>query len=723
MALPSRAGRPESVPQPAPTDVRGREERLPVPEAADERATVRREVIDRYLWPEELQAIERNERPHRAEEAAQLHEWLRAVDVERTYRDDDYYAQHFGQEQGFTRLSRSKDGQEVKHAFIERVVLEKEAKLRGTNSAMRILGIGRMPDGSLRFSGGDRPHEQGDPIDPIAAHALITGYETASRVKDPKQRIEALGRIVQDSYRLLGREPEIEIDLSDLIETQELVGPEPSPEDVRKAMSAEETALRGRIEQVQRERDALLVDPRASNWMREQVREQYGLDIADLERQLASLRQKEAAPEAVGADSEEIARLQGRIEQMRKQMASNEQLLSEGMRERLQPKMMEEVSALEAQIGKLRGARAPERGAVAAPEVVFEPEVVVPGAPEARPERGRTLSPEAVKTAREAYASESQKPSRWERLKGIAGGIWQNFVGEVKHFGRSLLDARWWRERAKTVATVGVLDLFNFFKYGRAARVEAKAVEGAYESLRAEIGLAPEQLEARITHIVDEAEGRLMKRLITYKNEFGEWTMEKERLDTFRNEVASRIRERYRAEQDFDRRGMRDSILRTFDPGWYRRGRWGIMGLALGANGLALALNALWKRPEALLPPGPPPGGPEGTVTIGPVEQLASMKGTAWDTAKEFVHGLKPDATSDEVVKAIRTVLERNGIYEPHSGLWSTADHLKAVTDGAKALGRTLIDAHKMPDGFPLRIPVDEIRAILGLAAKGGAVA
>lgn len=685
---------------------------------------VRREVIDRYLWPEEIQAIERGERPHRAEEAAQLREWLRNVDVERTYRDDAYYAQYFGPEQGFTRLSRSKDGEELKHAFIERVVLEKEAKLRGTDSAMRILGIARMEDGSLRFHGGDQPHEQGDPIDPLTVHALITGFEMASRNKDPNKRVAALGRVIRDSYRILGREAEFQLDVSDLLDVQDLAEPDPGPEDVRKAMGAEETALRGRIAQIQRERDALLADPKATEWMKGRVREEYDRDIAGLEQRLASMQRKEAAPEAAGVDSEEIARLQQRIENMRKQLVVNESnpILSESMRDNLRQKIGADIATLEAEIAKRRGPRAPEGAAVAQPDVTFEP---TPSGPEARPERGPTLSPEAVKTAREAYASESQKPSRWDRLKGIASGIWSNFVGEVKHFGRSLLDARWWKERAKTVATVGVLDLFHFFKYGRAARVEAKAIEGAYESLRAEIGLAPEALEARIKHIVDEAEGRLMARLITYKNEFGEWTMEKERLDKFRDEVETRIRERYRAEQDFDRRGMRDSIIKTFDPGWYRRGRWGIMGLALGANGLALALSRMGGR--AL--PGPetwkvgPPKGPKAGIDIGPIEQLTGMKGTAWDTAKHLVRELKPGASSEEMVAAIRKVLEHNGIYEGHSGLWSNADHLKAVTEGAKALGRTLIDAHKMPDGFPLRIPVDEIRAILGLASKGGAVA
>lgn len=724
MALLSRAGRPEVAPVPGDGEDRGKPVELPPeqPEAAaGDRAAVRQEVIDQYLWPEEIKSVERGERPHRAEEAAQLREWLRNVDVERTYRDDAYYAQYFGPEQGFTRLSRSKDGEELKHAFIERVVLEKEAKLRGTENAMHVLGIARMPDGSLRFHGGDRPHEQGDPIDPLTAHALITGYETATWLKDPRQRQEARARIVRDSYRLLGRVPDIDIDLDDLIDVQDLTEPEPRPEDVRKAMNVEETALRGRIAQIQRERDALLADPKASEWMRQRVTEEYGRDIAELEQRLASLQQKEAAPEATGADSEEIAKLQQRIENMRKQLAVNESnpILSESMRDNLRQKIEADIATLGGEIAKRRGARAPGK-----PE--FPPEGIDITFDEfEKAPAGPMLSPEAVKTAREAYASESQKPSRWDRLKGIAGGIWQNFVGEVKHFGRSLLDARWWKERAKTVATVGVLDLFHFFKYGRAARVEAKAIDGAYESLRAEVGLAPEALETRIKHIVDEAEGRLMARLITYKNEFGEWTMEKERLDKFRDEVATRIRERYRAEQDFDRRGMRDSIIKTFDPGWYRRGRWGIMGLALGANGLALALSRMGGR--AL--PGPeswkvgPPKGPRAGIDIGPIEQLTGMKGTAWDSAKHLVREWKPSASSEEMVSVIRKILEHNGIYEPHSGLWSTADHLKAVTEGARALGRTLIDAHKMPDGFPLRIPVDEIRAILGLAAKGGAVA
>lgn len=736
MALPSpsRAGRSEAAPQPVSPDERGKGgEQLPVPEAADARAAVRQEILDRYLWPEELQAIERNERPHRAEEAAQLREWLRNVDVERTYSDDAYYAQYFGPEQGFTRLSRSKDGEELKHAFIERVVLEKGAKLRGTDSAMRILGIARMSDGSLRFHGGDRPHEQGDPIDPLTAHALITGFETASWAKDSKQRTAALDRVIRDSYRILGREAEFQLDVSDLIDVEDLTEPEPRPEDVRKAMGAEETALRGRIAQIQRERDALLADPKATEWMKGRVREEHDRDIAELEQRLASLQQKEAAPEAAGVDSEEIARLRERIDQLRKNLAVNETggFLSPAMREELREKIGKDIAALEGEIGKRRSASGPRvvigetRTEQVIPEVTFKPEVVVPGAPEARPERGPTLSPEAVKAAREAYASESQKPSRWDRLKGIAGGIWQNFVGEVKHFGRSLLDARWWKERAKGLATAGVLEFFHFFKYGRAARAESKAIEDAYDSLRAEVGLAPEALEQRIKNIVDESEGRLMARLITYKDEFGEWVMEKERLDKFRDEVASRIRERYRDEQDFDRKGMRDSILRTMDPGWYRRGRWGVMSLGLAANGLALVLSRMGGR--AL--PGPeswkvgPPKGPKAGIDIGPIEQLTGMKGTAWDTAKHVVRELKPGASSEEMVAAIRKVLEHNGIYEGHSGLWSNADHLKAVTEGAKALGRTLIDAHKMPDGFPLRIPVDEVRAILGLAAKGGAVA
>lgn len=704
--------------------MQGREPQLPPeqPEAAArDRAAVRQEVIDQYLWPEEIKSVERGEHPHRAEEAAQLREWLRNVDVERTYRDDAYYAQYFGPEQGFTRLSRSKDGEELKHAFIERVVLEKEVKLRGTENVMHVLGIARMPDGSLRFHGGDRPHEQGDPIDPLTAHALITGYETATRLKDPKQRQEARARIVRDSYRLLGRVPDIEIDLDDLIDVQDLTEPEPRPEDVRRAIGAEETALRGRIAQVQRERDAILADPKASEWMRQRVTEEYGRDIAELEQRLASLQQKEAAPEATGVDSEEIAKLQQRIDNMRKQLAVNESnpILSESMRDNLRQKIEADIATLGGEIAKRQGARAPGK-----PE--FPPEGIDITFDEfEKAPAGPTLSPEAVRTAREAYASESQKPSRWDRLKGIAGGIWQNFVGEMKHFGRSLLDARWWKERAKGLATAGVLEFFHFFKYGRAARAESKAIEHVYDSLRAETGLAPAELEARITHIVDESEGRLMKRLITYRDEFGEWVMEKERLDKFRDEAASRLRERYRAEQDFDRKGMRDSILRTMDPGWYRRGRWGVMSLGLAANGLALALSRMGGR--AL--PGPeswkvgPPKGPKAAIDIGPIEQLTGMKGTAWDSAKHLVREWKPGASSEEMVSVIRKILEHNGIYEPHSGLWSTADHLKAVTEGAKALGRTLIDAHKMPDGFPLRIPVDEIRAILGLAAKGGAVA
>jgi hypothetical protein len=685
-----------------------------------------REIIDRYLGPEEIQAVERGERPHRVEEAAQLREWLRNVDVERTYRDDAYYSQYFGTEKGFTRLSRSKDGEELKHAFIERVVFEKEVKLRGTENAMHFLGIARMPDGSLRFHGGDRPHEQGDPIDPLVAHALITGYETAMWNKDPKLRKEARARVVRDSYRLLGREAEIEIDVDDLIEeTQHIVGPETGSADVRRATSTEETALRGRIAQVQRERDALLADPQASEWMQQRVREEYGRDIAELEQRLASLQQRETAPEAVGADSEEIARLQQRIDAMWKQLALNatNPTLSDSMRERIREETEAAALELEAQIAKLQKARIPEGTAVAQPDVTFEP---TPTGPEARPERGPTLSPEAVRTTREAYAAEAQKPSRWERLKGIAGGIWSNMVDGAKHFGRSLMDARWWKERAKTVATMGVLDLFHFFRYGRAARVEAKAIEGAYDSLRAEVGLSGEQLEARIKNVVDEAEGRLMKRLITYKDEFGEWVMEKERLDKFRDEAASRIRERYRAEQDFDRKGMRDAILRTMDPGWYRRGRWGVLGLMLGAHGLAFVLSKL--GPTPLGPErwavGPPKKGPTASVDIGPVEQFTGMKGTAWDTAKRFVRTLKPDASPGEMAASIRKVLEHNGIYEGHCpDLWNPAEHLKAVTEAAKGLGRTVIDAHKMPDGFPLRIPVDEVRAILGLAAKGGAVA
>jgi len=692
--------------------------------AEDPREAIRREIIDRYLWPEEIQSVERGERPHRAEEAAQLREWLRSVDVEQTYRDDDYYAQHFGDEFGFTRLSRSKDGEELKHAFIERVVLEKEAKLRGTDSAMQILGIARMADGSLRFHGGDRPHEQGDPIDQLVAHALITGYETAMWLKDPKQRQEARARIVRDSYRLLGRVPDIEINLDDLIETQELVGPEPGPEDVRRAMSAEEAALRRRLAQIQKERDALLADSKASDWMRKQITEQYGRDIAELEQRLAQLQQREAAPETTGADDEEAARLRGRIENMRKQLAVNEQnpILSESMRESLRQKIEADIVALEAEIAKRQGARAPGKPEFPAEgiEITFDELETAPVSP--------TLSPEAVKTARDAYATEAKKPSRWERLTKVMGGALRGMWDEARHFGRSLMDARWWKERAKTVLSAGVLDLHHFFKYGRAARVEAKAIEGAYDSLRAEVGLAPEALEARIKNVVDEAEGRLMKRLVTYKDEFGAWVMEKERLDTFREEVATRIRDRYKAEQDFDRKGMRDAILKTMDPGWYRRGRWGIMGLGLAANGLALALSKLGPTPVGpeRWAVGPPkaPAGPEGTLTLGPIEQITGMKGTAWDTVKHFVRNLKPDASSEEMVATIRKVLEHNGIYEPHSGLWPTADHLQAVTEGAKALGRTLIDAHKMPDGFPLRIPVDEIRTILGIGAKGaGAVA
>lgn len=727
MALPSRVGKPELTPVPAGDELTRRAELPPVqPEVApDARESVRREVIDRYLWPEEIQTVERGERPHRAEEAAQLQEWLRNVDVERTYSDDAYYAQYFGPEQGFTRLSRSKDGEELKHAFIERVVLEKEAKLRGTENAMHVLGIARMSDGGLRFHGGDRPHEQGDPIDPVTAHALITGFETASWLNDPKERTAAIGRVVSDSYRIFGREAEFQLDVSDLLDVQDLVGPESGPEDVRKAINAEETALRGRIAQIQRERDALLADPEATEWMRQRVTEEYGRDIAELEQRLASLQQREAAPEAAGADSEEIARLQGRIDNMRKQLAVNESnpILSESMRDTLRQKIEADIAALEGEIVKQRGSVRPEQKTTVAPEVTFEP---TPSGPETRQDRGPTLSPETVKTAREAYAVEAQKPSRWERLKGIASGIWSNFVGEAKHLGRSLLDARWWKERAKGLATLSGLEFFHFFKYGRAARAEAKAIEHAYGSLRTEVGLAPEQLEARITHIVDEAEGRLMKRLINYRDEFGEWVMEKERLDKFRDEVATRIRERYQAQQDFDRKGMRDTILKTMDPGWYRRGRWGVLELGLVANGLALALSRMGGR--AL--PGPetwkvgPPKGPEVITTPpGPIEQITAMKGTAWDTAKHLVRDLKPGASSEEMVATIRKVLEHNGIYEPHSGLWSTADHLKAVTEGAKALGRTLIDAHKMPDGFPLRIPVDEVRAILGIAGKGaGAV-
>ncbi|MDO8622028.1 MAG: hypothetical protein Q7R80_02255 [bacterium] len=733
-AQPGRASRSEPAPQPVSLDDFGKEgKRIAAPEAVDARSEMRQEIIGRYLWPEELTAIERGERPHRAEEAAQIQAWLRNVDVERTYRDDTYYAQYFGSEYGFTRLSRSRDGEELKHAFIERVVLEKEAKLRGTENAMRVLGISRMADGSLRFHGGDRPQEQGDVIDPVTAHALITGFETASWLKDPKERTAALGRVIRDSYRILGREAEFDLDVGDLIDVQdqEMVDQGPTSKEVQAARTEEHAALAHRLDRLRAQRDLNVKNPTLSESMRERLAQGMDQDIAELERQIAAFRSAEQRPEM--ADSEEVARLQQRIEQMRQQMGVNDKnaILSESMRDQLRGKIEADIAALEGEIGKRQGVRAPRKPEfpVEGVDITFEEFEPAPKGSERRGERRLLLPPEAVSAARAAYASESQKPSKWERLTKVVGGALRGMVDEARHFGRSLMDARWWKERAKTVLSAGVLDLYHFFKYGRAARVEAKAIDGAYQSLRTEIGLAPEQLESRIKHVVDEAEGRLMQRLITYKNEFGVWVMEKERLDAFREDAATRIRDRYLAQEDFDRKGMRDSILKTFDPGWYRRGRWGIMGLGLAANGLALALSRMGGR--ALPGPerwavGPPkaPAGPESTITLGPVEQLASMEGTAWDTAKHFVRELKPGATSEEMVASIRKVLEHNGIYETHSGLWPNAEHLQAVTEGAKALGRTMIDAHQMPDGFPLRIPVEAIRTILGIGAKGaGAVA
>ncbi|MFH1099176.1 MAG: hypothetical protein V1723_04665 [Candidatus Uhrbacteria bacterium] len=673
--------------------LRDARDRLDILEVDAKREVLERSIWEHYLTPVEQQELARGEREPVTVEAQRLRSWLIGLDVEQAHLNQAYFAAMFGGEPGYTQLDLIRGGAEAKRIFIDRVIQEKTARVRTIEEAFYSLGIGRNAGGELRLHGADRPQEVGVPIHPIMAHALATGFEHANWLTDPKERSKALGNVYRDAYALLGRMPDYLVDPNDIINTADAVRPrvEPPPLPVEAALEGTRASP-----EMQTAFDA---------WRNQARVPEVTYPPASQEMQSAfegwQQKRERAGQELQSATDRGVA---------------EQELQTAKDREAAKVTAMEAKQRIQADIDRgIAEAEAERAPKPSAPDIVFDEPVIIES-PEIAP---RPLSAEAVRTVREAYTTQHEVTpegrGRWTWITDRAKGVMAATVAEISHLGRAVRNVGWLKERAKGVATAGVLELSHFFRYGRAARREATVIDDTYKQLcEQDVGITPDQLNGRIERVVDDAEERLMKRLIDYRDEFGNMALDKERLDVFKDDLRERLRSLHSDRQQVDRRQLRDTILKTFDPGWFRRGRYGVMELALAASGLQILINKTLLAPSEL-PASKVVPAPKGDVTIGPIEiirpvalpppDVMPMTQNIWQT----LHHAYPGATDQQLIEAAKEVLRQNHFYEP---AWTdTVRYIEQIGDAAARSTRALVE------GTPIKgILSEAVQQIMGVA-------
>ncbi|MBI4433553.1 hypothetical protein HY632_02180 [Candidatus Uhrbacteria bacterium] len=691
---------------------------------------VREMLLVDFLPAEAYAELQEGRLESRVETAAKDADWLRGVDIERTYHDDAYYRAMFGNESGFThrsregeRFQRKESTAETKHEFIDRVVTEREERLRHTQDAMHALGIVRGHDGLLWLHPVDRPQDRGELIDATLAHALVTAYDAAEQSIHPEERAHAHEQMqaararVQERARLLftvrpGYVPELNITPAGLAhesearEEEHAQDPEESGERARRARRASYLRVVPDDEVRTTGDDFEIIEdvPAASELSEGVVRGRAHVDTPpppdiELGLQVFGILDRAKAEGWTGDRAERLVdvamRTAGRLFKIPQERIGELRAIAADELERL----------WRADAAANRGAGPHEMAPTPKPSADFdisEDETGVQAFQEAegnekeleagfrsRAESGEeveraSIGPEVVRTARDAYAAEQKKPSKWG----------------------------WIAERAKGVVTGGFTEFWHFFGYGHTARKGAKEIEASLSALRADAGITPEAKAARIERIVDEAEFKVMQRLMHYKDQSGDWVLDVERLDGFTGQLRRKLKVLHEQQEDAERGEFRDLILKSFDPAWWRRGVYGVMELALASKGIQLLIDHAFSSPlprRIFRPRVPNP-------LVEPSGTTQGMHRTVWDTMRQMF----PGANDHQLTDVVRRVMEHNGIVDPTPGStgfthanglpnqWA-GDHLHRLVES----GRNWIDATKMPEGFPLRIP-QEVAKLIG---------
>lgn len=348
-------------------------------------------------------------------------------------------------------------------------------------------------------------------------------------------------------------------------------------------------------------------------------------------------------------------------------------------RERVVANAAAAVARWQEHLAEFRGERqaacaAVEHHRVAAPEITIEPEV--------------------VEEAREAYAEVAATERQGSR------------------FG-------WVKERAKGILTAGITEFRHFFSYGRAARKEASAIQTDIDRMIGDAtGATPDQIAGRVDALVDQAEERLMARLIDYRNQYGEWVLEPQRLDAFRDKLRTDLEAQLLGARDGAQERVRATIAEHFDPSWWRRGVYGVAELALAAGGVKLLINK-FVMGNPSLPVSEFVPRPRGEVTVGSPEiiwqtptppDMSPMSKSIWHTLEQAY----PGATDTQLIDASKAVLQQNGMYDSSSRWVDIVRNLEAA-------GNPGVDAAALPEGYPIKgILSPAVKAIMGIIGSVG---
>ncbi|MBI2482611.1 hypothetical protein HYV74_00350 [Candidatus Uhrbacteria bacterium] len=721
-------------------------ERSPLP-------AIREELLLEYLSAADQEAF----REGRLQSCVDIVErdaaWLREVDVERTYHDDAYYRAMFGTESGFTyrahtqeRHNRKEPIAETKHEFIDRVVREREDRLRETQEAMHVLGMVRGRDGLIRLHTFDRPHDPGVLIDAALAHAFVQEHrriEEAARMEgaqDTSERIHAdRARLRDNVQRLLGRAPELTVTPEVLFE------PEVWQDTVALALvPTERDAVPANADAPpERRRDLLRVVPGGSVEESDdfEITEdtEHGLPEAQKEEHVApvaspAVAERRATPPDVelglrvfgvldrakaegwsanraeyavrvtlqtGTEHVSAARLQELQDIVAEDLAQMRRTETEGGRGTDTTEQLPETALSEKQARALRRSTRLQEARDALRRMKTELDAHQARAlQDSAHEDGRErpslaggegaevdrapIGPEAVREARIAYATERQRPSKWG----------------------------WIAERAKGVLTAGFSEFRHFVGYGRAAWRGEREIDTSFRALRAEAGATPEAQSARIGRLVDEAEFHVMQRLTHYRDEFGDGVLTEDRMQKFRERLHRKLHALHDQQEQADRGEFRNLILQSFDPSWWRRGVYGVVEFALAASGIRLLIDHAFTATPILeqVTQSPLPKLPDT-----PPDLVRTMQGTVWDTMRQMF----PGANHTQLTDVVRKVMEHNGIVDPTPGStgfthangtpnqWA-GEHVRHLVES----GRNWVDATKMPEGFPLRMPKEVLQLV-----------